>query len=1647
LIAPDGAVSDEFGVSVGISAGTIVIGADQADMPGRPQQGAVYVFVQNGASWVHQAKLTAAEGQSQDLFGLAAAIEGDTILIGAPTDGRMGIGAAYVFRRNGNVWAQQSRLVPGDGANDDNFGGSVAVRGDVIAIGSSGDDLGSQIDQGSVVRFVRDGNGWARTNKITAVDGSAGDAFGFSVAIDGSRIAVGVPFDDFNARIDQGSAYVYEFLPSGTQIVVNVRLIGNGTIIRNPNQPFYTNGQIVTLTAVPDNCYWRFSRWLDGDTNNPRTVTVGLSNCFTAIFTLSLPPATSENSKLAFISDREGNSDIYSMNSDGSNQTRLTASSGQNSAPAWSPDGSRIAFASDRDSNHEVYVMNADGTGQTRLTTNSVEDGDPAWSPDGSKITFFSGGDNAKALYVMNADGSNPVSLTPVLGSVGTPNWSPDGSKIVFRRSGTFCCNLWVINADGSNPQQLTTTDDGAPRWSPDGAKIAFHSDTNRNGGAQIFLMDANGSNPQQLTSTGSRNSSPAWSPDGSKIAFISNRDGSREIYMMNANGSQQTRITTNGFNNDGVDWSHAAMLMTPPPTLFCPTNVIAECAGTNGTSVSFNVTAVDACGTNLVATCVPPAGSAFAFGTTTVMCSTVDARNMSNGCTFTVTVRDTTPPVIACPACTEFAWAVRAGGSGDDSAFGVSVNSAGDSWIVGQFEGVANFGATNITSAGSKDVFVARYDTHGTLRWVRRAGGTGNDAGNAVAVDVGGNCYVTGYFSGNADFSGTNLTSSANTDIFVAKYDSNGALMWVVQAGGNEDDVGNSIATDHSGNCYVTGRFGGDANFSGITLTHRGGNDIFVVKYTSSGQLLWVRQEGGSVFDDVGQGIAVDAAGSCFVTGGFYDSATFGNVFVNGQGLSDFFLLKYDTDGTLQWVRTGGGTNFDGGNAVALDAAGNAYVTGAFSGATVFAGTNLSGSNTHFSVGNFDSFGTLKWIPQSGPNIDYQGFGIATDAVGRSRITGRFAGTLPLGSATLTSEGSDLLVAALDANGSILWAKIAGGPSDEAGFGVGIDGAGNTFVAGAFHSASVAFGGSILTNAGDSDVFVTKLSPAPIPYCPSNRTVVAGSSCTALLPDLTVGVSAVDACNGSVPVTQSPAPGTLVGLGAHAVTLTAMDGAGNSSSCVATVTVVNPPPVELKTFVVGNGIVTINPSQTSYTNCQTVTLTAISNSCSWAFSHWSDGVLTYSGQTLIISIGPTNRYTAYFTNLVPNCGGPDMTVCVNGQTGEGFYVTNNAEICLKTTLTNAILRYTKDCSEPVSTSTASSNCFILFYEGVFPAPQTVVIRAAAFSPSGQLLAQQACPVTIVITNECPGFFTLAASERGGTGGIIAGGAVEIKPLHTPYPCGTIVQLKALRSIGWKFLGWLGDASGTNEMTTVTMFGNRCVEAVFGTQLTITSAGHGTVIQSPESACYPYDTPVHLTAVPEPGYFFAYWTNGSTGTVNPLTYRVITDNRTVTAVFAPVPTNRYSLVALTDGLGSVRTRAAGASSFSTSNLYSTDILVTNTATPEMGQLFLGWSGDTGSASTNTPVLVVTMNTNRVITAHFTKRPRVDIVKCQGQIATDGVLIQVMGEFGERYVIQGSEDLSTWTNIVTVSVPFGIAQHFDTFLPTRFYRFYRAFTPP
>ena len=135
---------------------------------------------------------------------------------------------------------------------------------------------------------------------------------------------------------------------------------------------------------------------------------------------------------ILFESDRDGNTEIYVMHVDGSNQARLTYNDTQDISPSWSPDGSSIAFSSDRDGNAEIYLMDADGSNQRRLTNTRAGDSSPSWSPDGSRIIFNSDGAGNEEIYIMNADGSNQARVTYSVPWDILPSWSPDGSKIVF---------------------------------------------------------------------------------------------------------------------------------------------------------------------------------------------------------------------------------------------------------------------------------------------------------------------------------------------------------------------------------------------------------------------------------------------------------------------------------------------------------------------------------------------------------------------------------------------------------------------------------------------------------------------------------------------------------------------------------------------------------------------------------------------------------------------------------------------------------------------------------------------------------------------------------------------------------------------------------------------------------------------------------------------------------------------------------------------------------------------------------------------------------------------------------------------------------------------------------------------------------------
>ena len=295
--------------------------------------------------------------------------------------------------------------------------------------------------------------------------------------------------------------------------------------------------------------------------------------------------------RIAFVSGRDGNPEIYVMDNDGSNQQNLTNNPASDHSPSWSPDGKRIVFVSDRDghardgihgrSTSDIYVMEADGSNQQNLTNHRAGDESPSWSPDGKRIVFSSDRDQGRddphnsEVYVMAADGGNQQNLTNSPHEDRYPSWSPDGKRIVFSssREGHFrnilrvTDEIYVMDADGGNEQRLTENrnNDWQPVWSPDGERIAFSSDTK--GDARIFdiyVMDADGGNLQNLTNNHTWDGAPSWSPNGEQVIFHSFRDGNTDIYVMDTHGDNLQNLTNNPHSDSGPAWLNTPFSVSP---------------------------------------------------------------------------------------------------------------------------------------------------------------------------------------------------------------------------------------------------------------------------------------------------------------------------------------------------------------------------------------------------------------------------------------------------------------------------------------------------------------------------------------------------------------------------------------------------------------------------------------------------------------------------------------------------------------------------------------------------------------------------------------------------------------------------------------------------------------------------------------------------------------------------------------------------------------------------------------------------------------------------------------------------------------------------------------------------------------------------
>ncbi len=241
--------------------------------------------------------------------------------------------------------------------------------------------------------------------------------------------------------------------------------------------------------------------------------------------------------RIVFHSNRDGNFNIYVMDSDGGHQTRLTTNTADDTQPRWSPDGNQIAFHSYR-ANFQIYRVNADGSGET-LLANSGLDWYARWSPDGNRIAFISFRDAAYELYVMNADGSAQTRLTTQgIFFDSPPEWSPNSAQILYAATNNGYVQIWKIDANGSNPTCLTSgnTNKTGASWSPNGSQIAYF-DNNDYG---LYVMNADGSSPSRLASIFGACS---WSPDGHQIAFRSH-DTPLGTYVINADGTDLRYLT-----------------------------------------------------------------------------------------------------------------------------------------------------------------------------------------------------------------------------------------------------------------------------------------------------------------------------------------------------------------------------------------------------------------------------------------------------------------------------------------------------------------------------------------------------------------------------------------------------------------------------------------------------------------------------------------------------------------------------------------------------------------------------------------------------------------------------------------------------------------------------------------------------------------------------------------------------------------------------------------------------------------------------------------------------------------------------------------------------------------------------------------------
>jgi len=427
--------------------------------------------------------------------------------------------------------------------------------------------------------------------------------------------------------------------------------------------------------------------------------------------------------------------------------------------------------------------------------------------------------------------------------------------------------------------------------------------------------------------------------------------------------------------------------------------------------------------------------------------------------------------------------WALGVGGLFPND---LAADSAGNVFVVGTFYDTITLGSVTLTSAGKRDVCVAKLDSAGKVLWAKAMGGSADDLVLAAAADSAGDVVLTGFHKGSGSFGGLSLPGTANRfSTFVTKIDGKtGKGTWAVETHSplaNASLGFRDVAVDSAGQVYLVGESQGVSTLGTVTVTSSTKTlDIAVVKLDAKGVCLWARSVLGpssTNYSSRAEAVALDGAGNIYTTGYFEKTRAFGSTTLTCTKGRDAFLAKMDSKGAWVWAKALTGPSMEEINALVADSAGNTYLTGAFAKTLTVGSTTLTSTGVYdVVVAKADSSGAWRWAMSGGgwSSGSDMGQDIALDAAGHVVVTGAFDRTLSFGTVNLTATaGQDIMLLKLSAAGKALWGAAAGGQGrTEKGYAVGADSAGHLFVTGAYKER-VTLGGTPLAAVNKLSTFV----------------------------------------------------------------------------------------------------------------------------------------------------------------------------------------------------------------------------------------------------------------------------------------------------------------------------------------------------------------------------------------------------------------------------------------------------------------------------------------------------------------------------------------------------------------------------------------------